>query len=76
MAFSSGWDGRRILLIGVLLSISWAVLSPFIIYLAPQPFRWLNNKIYDLKLSLFAKSGHNTEIVHLDIDDEISIPVI
>ena len=70
MAFSSGWDGRRILLIGVLLSISWAVLSPFIIYLAPQPFRWLNNKIYDLKLSLFAKSGHNTEIVHLDIDDE------
>ena len=43
---------------------------PFIIYLAPRPFKWLNNKNYDFKLSLFAKSGLNPEIVHLDIDDE------
>jgi CHASE2 domain-containing sensor protein len=70
MAFSTGWDGRRILLIGVLLSISWVVLSPVIIYLAPQPFRWLNNKNYDFKLSLFAKSRFNPDIVHLDIDDD------
>jgi len=70
MAFSIGWDGRRILLLGVLLSIAWAVLSPFMIYHAPQPFRWLNNKIYDLKLSLFPKSGLNTALAHLDVDDE------
>jgi adenylate cyclase len=36
MAFSIGWDGRRILLLGVLLSISWAVLSPLFIYFVSQ----------------------------------------
>ncbi len=70
MAFSTGWDGRRTLILGALLSSLWAVLSPFMVYHSPPPFRWLNNKIYDLKLHLFPKSGLNTEIVHLDIDDE------
>ncbi len=88
-------------MIGVLLSISWAVLSPLIIYFASQPnierhtlqglryptdladqkpsratvlmsigFEMLNYNLYDLKCKLFAKSGLNPEIVHLDIDDE------
>jgi adenylate cyclase len=70
MVFSTVWGGRRVLIIGLLVAISWAFLSPSMIYLVPQPFRWLNNKIYDLKLSLFAKPKLNAEIVHLDIDDQ------
>jgi adenylate cyclase len=101
MSFSTGWGGHRILLIGVLLSISWALLSPLIIYFVSQPnieprpptglqypknpadlqpslmtvltsadFERLNHKLYDPKPRLFARSGLNSEIVHLDIDDE------
>ena len=115
MAFSIGWDGRRILLLGVLLSISWAVLSPLFIYFVsksnvePRPLQYakdgtgnveprlpqyakdvtdpklslakvltsaafeferLNHKLYDPKPRLFAKTGLNPDIVHLDIDDE------
>jgi adenylate cyclase len=70
MVLSTVWGGRRTLIIGLLVGIFWAFLSPLMIHLVPQPFRWLNNKIYDLKLSLFAKPKLSTEIVHLDIDDQ------
>jgi adenylate cyclase len=70
MVFSTVWGGRRILIIGLLISIAWALLSPLWVYLARQQFKWLNHKVYDLKLSLFAKPRLNPDIVHLDIDDE------
>ncbi|MGO9570577.1 MAG: CHASE2 domain-containing protein [Desulfomonilaceae bacterium] len=77
MVFSTAWGGRRILIIGLLISICWALLSPSIVYLARQQFRWVNkqfrwvnNKVYDRKLYLFAKRKLNPPIVHLDIDDE------
>jgi adenylate cyclase len=70
MVFATVWGGRRILIIGLLISIAWALLSPLIVYLAPQELKWLNHKAYDLKLSLFVKPKLNPDIVHLDIDDE------
>ncbi|MGO9571705.1 MAG: CHASE2 domain-containing protein [Desulfomonilaceae bacterium] len=77
MVFGTVWGGRRTLIIGLLISIAWALLSPLIVYLAPQQFkslnnrfRWLNNKVYDFKLRPFASAKLNPDIVHLDIDDE------
>ncbi len=67
MAFSAG--GKKILVIGFLVGITWSLLSPLIVYLVPEPFVTLNRKIYDQKLSLFAKTQLNPNIVHVDIDD-------
>jgi adenylate cyclase len=69
MVFSAAWGGRRILIIGLSVSVCWAFVSPVMTCLVPPPFKWLNNKIYDLKLSIFAHPKRNPDIVHLDIDD-------
>jgi adenylate cyclase len=70
MVFSTVWGGRRVLIIGLWIGVAWALLSPLIAYIVPEPFIWLNHKIYDLKLSLSATPKVNLDIVHLDIDDQ------
>lgn len=70
MSADTGWGGKKIFVVGLMIGIAWACLSPLIIYLSPWPFTSINNKIYDLKLSFLAKPELSRNIVHLDIDDQ------
>lgn len=69
MLFDRGSAGRKYLMTGLCTTISWCVFATFILVWHGGAIERLGYKVYDLKLSFFAKSQENPNIVHIDVDD-------
>jgi len=69
-AFPVHRRGKRFILTSALAGILWGCLALILLYLFPGPFMTLNNRIYDLKLGLFAKAEVSPVAVHVDVDDQ------
>ncbi len=58
---------------GFFISVVWCPIALLIVLLLPLPFREINHRIYDSKLSLLVRCRPpdlSPEIIHLDIDDK------